>query len=120
MLKRYAIWDKKTPVITPTYEVFTAEQWLDKYPAAKLPNITVVCSAGEVNGGYFGSLNQMVASYTRMGCDFSDCTTDEDKLMAIEMFEDIRTSKATPTVSAEERIAAALEYQNLLAMDDVE
>lgn len=120
MLKRYAIWDKKTPIVTPTYEVFTAEQWLDKYPAAKLPNITVVCSAGEVNGGYFGSLNQMVANYTRMGCDFSNCTTAEDKLMAIEMFEDTRIAEVTSAVSAEERIAAALEFQNLLAMEDTE
>lgn len=119
MLKRYAIWDKQTPIITPTYEVFTAEQWLNKYPAAKLSSITVVCSAGEINGGFFGSLNQMVANYTRMGCDFTNCNTDEEKLMAIEMYEDVRTAKAL-TVSAEERIAAALEYQNLLAMEDVE
>ena len=32
-MKRYAIWDKKSPVIVPTGKVFTAAQWKEKYPA---------------------------------------------------------------------------------------
>ena len=51
MLKRYAIWDKESPVIVPTGKVFTAAQWKEKYPVAALESVTVVCAAGEVNGG---------------------------------------------------------------------
>lgn len=57
MLKRYAIWDKKTPVITPIGEYFTPEQWIERYPVAGLDNITIVCSVGDINGGYFGILS---------------------------------------------------------------
>ena len=119
MLKRYSIWDKKSPVITPIYEVLTAEQWMERYPVAKLDNITVVGSAGEVNGGFFGTLGQMRSMYENMGADFSACTTDEEVLEVIEAFEDsMNTPSDEPT--SEERIAAALEAQNLMAMDDVE
>ena len=83
-MKRYAIWDKQSPVIVPTGKVFTAEEWKEKYPVAALESITVVCAAGEVNGGFFGTLGQMVQMYTAQGADFSTCTTDEEytKLMA--------------------------------------
>ena len=58
-MKRYAIWNKRDPVITPVGEVLTAQQWIARYPAAGLESITVVCSAGEINGGFFGTLGQM-------------------------------------------------------------
>ena len=62
-MKRYAIWDKQSPVIVPTGKVFTADQWKEKYPVAALDSITVVCAAGEVNGGFFGTLGQMEQMY---------------------------------------------------------
>lgn len=115
-LKRYGIWDKRSQVITPSGEVFTAEQWKDRYPAAALDSIKVVCSAGEINGSFFGTLGQMVQRYEQMGADFSEATTNVEKLEVIEAFEDamnqppVDTGESTP----EERIAAALEYANLL------
>lgn len=119
MLKRYAIWDKKTPVITPIGEYFTPEQWIERYPVAGLDNITIVCSVGDINGGYFGILSQMVILYTDMGADFSEAETDEEKLEVIEAFEDMQNDPGDLTESTpEERIAAALELQNLLAMPD--
>ena len=114
MAKRYAIWDKKTTIITPIFEILTPEQWIDRYPVAKLDSITVVCSAGEINGGFFGTLTQMVDMYSNMGADFSEANTPEEKLEVIEAFEDMmNTPSNEPT--AEERMAAALEYQNMLA-----
>ena len=108
MAKRYTIWDKETPIITPIMEVLTPEQWMERYPVARLDSITVVCSAGEINGGFFGTLGQMVQMYEAQGCDFSACTTDEEKLEAIEAFEDaLNTPSTEPT--AEERTATALE-----------
>lgn len=115
MAKRYAIWDKVSPVVTPVGEYFTAAQWLERYPAAQV--LTYVCQAGEINGGFFDSLAQMKAVYTQAGADFSACETDEACLEVIEAFEDEQRT-AEPEASAEERIAAALEAQNLMAMDD--
>lgn len=114
-MARYAIWDKVTPIITPIGEVLTPEEWIARYPVAGLESITVVCSAGEINGGFFGTLGQMREMYESMGLDFSSCTTNEDILTTIEAFEDAKNN-AEPEPSAEERIAAAMEYQNLLSM----
>lgn len=117
MLKRYAIWDKQSPVIVPAGKVFTAREWMEKYPAAALERITVVCAAGEVNGGFFGTLGQMEQMYAAQGADFSACETAEDKLAVIEAFEDARNvPDETPT--ADERIAAALEYQVMASLPD--
>ena len=112
-MARYAIWDKVSPIITPVGEVLTAEQWIDRYPVAGLDSITVICSAGEINGGFFGTLSQMKTIYENEGADFSDCESDEEILARIEEFEAfMNTPSEEPT--AEERIAAAMEYQNLM------
>ena len=119
MAKRYAIWDKKTPVITPIGEVLSPAEWMQRYPMAALDSITVVCAAGEINGGFFGTLGRMVQMYGDMGADFSQATTDEEKLEVIEAFEDAQNDPGDVTESTpEERIAAALELANVMAMPD--
>ena len=57
----------------------------------------------------------MKSMYEQSGADFSECESNEDILAAIEAFED-KMNTPDPTPSAQERIAAALEYQNLLSM----
>lgn len=128
---RYSIWNKKDNIITPIGEVLTPEQWIERYPVAGLENITVICSAGEINGGFFGTLGQMVNNYQNQGADFSSCKTDEEKLAVIEAFdaekqrvqrEDSEAAILNETLRAESlaSIAASLEYQNMLTLDDVE
>lgn len=107
-MNRYAIWNKQDPILTPVGEVLTAEQWITRYPIAGVDSITVVCGGGEINGSFFGTLGQMVELYTRAGCDFSACETAEDKLAAIEAFEDAREAEA----AAAERAAAEAEASN--------
>ena len=114
MAKRYAIWNKEDVILTPIGEVLSPSQWISRYPIAGVETITVVCGAGEINGSFFGTLGQMVQMYEAQGADFSECTTPEEKLEVIEAFEDAMNTPSTePT--AEERIAAAMEYQNALA-----
>lgn len=116
-MSKYAIWNKQDPVLTPVGEVLTAEQWIQRWPLAGVDTITVVCAGGEINGAFFGTLGQMVDMYTKQGCDFSTCETAEDKLAAIEAFEDAREAEAAEAAaaaaeqeaSAAERQAAALE-----------
>lgn len=118
-MSKYAIWNKQDPIITPIGEVLTAEQWKERYPVAGVDSIKVVCADGEINGAFFGTLGQMVDMYSNQGCDFSACVTDEDKLAAIEAFED-EMNKPDDTPSAEERIAAAMEYQVMVTLPDAE
>lgn len=116
-MSKYAIWNKKDPILTPIGEVLTAEQWIQRYPIAGVESITVVCAAGEINGGFFGTLGQMVDIYTNQGCDFSTCENAEDKLAAIEAFEEAKAAEAAAAAEAAmaaemelaERNAAALE-----------
>ena len=108
MLKRYAIWDKKSIILTPIGEVLTPAQWIERYPVAGIETVTVVCAAGEINGAFFGTLGQMVQMYEANGADFTGCTTAEEKLAVIEAFEDAMNAPSTePT--PEERQATALE-----------
>lgn len=130
-MKKFKIWDKKTPIITPIGEYLTPEQWIARYPAAGKDSITVLCGAGEINGSIFATLGQTVMDYEKLGCDFSGCTTDEEKLEAIEAFEDAREAaeaEAIAEAKAKEEltamslasIAASLEYQNMMTLPDVE
>lgn len=126
-MKRYAIWNKKDPILTPIGEVLTAEQWIARYPIAGVETITVVCAYGEINGAFFGTLGQMVQMYEQQGADFSACTTNEEKLEVIEAFEDERNTPQETGISNEEltatalaSIASSLEYQNMLTLEDVE
>lgn len=125
-MKRYAIWNKVDPIFTPIGEVLAAEKWIERYPIAGVDSITVVCAAGEINGGFFGTLGQMKQVFEAQGCDFSACTTNEEILEAIEAFED-EMSKPSEVVSNEEltasslaSIAASLEYQNMMTLEDTE
>ena len=122
-MKRYAIWNKKDPVITPVGEVLTAEQWIERYPVAGVPSITVVCAAGEINGGFFGTLGQLKQMYEADGADFSAYETPEEILEAIEAWEDYVpevSNEPTPeerTASALEALASGQTTENMAAMD---
>ena len=96
-MKRYSIWNKKDNILTPVGEVLTPEQWIERRPIAGVESITVVCSAGEINGAFFGTLGAMVQTYEKEGADFSACTTPEEKLAVIEAFEDERDKMKTRT-----------------------
>lgn len=108
MANRYAIWDKVSQIITPVGEVFEAEQWMARYPVARVESIKIVCAAGEINGGFFGVLSQMKAMWEQQGVDFSACTTDEEILAAIEAAED-ESNAPSNEPTTEERTATALE-----------
>lgn len=116
-MARYQIWDKQSTVITPIGEQLTPSEWLARYPWAGMDGVHMVISGGVINGGCALVLEDMVEQYTRMGCDFSTCKSPEEQLAAIEAFEDMPVvAEYVPT--AEERIAAALEYQNIVGMED--
>ena len=113
---RYQIWDKQTDIFTPSGHKFTATEWLAKYPWADLPGVKMIITSGTINGGAAMEFQATVDRYAEMGADFSNCTTDEEYLAAIEDFELHPPGYDQPTI--EERTAAALEAQVLMAMPE--
>ena len=124
-MSRYAIWDKKSDIITPSMDVFTAEQWMERYPAARLENVKIVCGGGQINGSVIGTLDQWIEDKKNnpvggFTCDFEGCVTDQDYLDRIEEFENFINSQHSTVISPEERIAAALEAQVMMALPDAD
>lgn len=114
-MSRYAIWNKEDTIYTPVGEALTPEQWISRYGWIANPAAVPVISSGLVNGAFSGELSQMRKMYENAGADFSECTTNEEVLAAIEAYED-EMNAASDEPSAEERIAAAMEYQNMMSL----
>mgnify|MGYP000520814186 CR=1 FL=1 len=112
-MKRYAIWNKRDPILTPIGEVLTAEEWIDRYPIAGMRLGHSCLRRRGDQRRVFRHSGQMVQMYEAQGADFSGCETAEDKLAVIEAFEDERNKPSTePTV--EERTAAAWSFSPCL------
>lgn len=117
MAKRYAIWDKVSDIYTPIGEKLTAEEWIARYGWINAAGAVPVVAAGLINGALIDELGQMKTRYEQMGATFDEGLSNEQLLDAIETWEDEQSSKPVETEpTAEERIAAALEYQNLLSL----
>ena len=135
MLKKYSLWDKQSPVITPSGEIFTADQWIERYPIAALENIHIVGAAGVINGGIFGVLEQMIAEAQSQGCEFDEGLTPLECLERIEEFEEeieaemqikmqedklAEEQALMESIIENQRIADALEDLVVLQMPDIE
>ena len=110
---KYQIWDKTSHVFTPIGEDLIPEQWINRYGWIKNPAAVPVVAAGIINGGYSGELSQMTAIAEDAGAVFEDGLTNEELLDAIAEFED-SMNRPSDESTPEERIAAALEYNNML------
>lgn len=115
-MARYQIWDGVSDIYTPSGARFTAAEWAQKYPWVKLPGAKMMITTGIINGGCAMEFGATVEHYKRLGAGIEEGMSDAEIMAAIEAFEDNppRTTESTP----EERIAAALELQNLMAMPD--
>ena len=115
-MSKYAIWNKNDDVITPIGEVLTPEQWIERYPMAKI--LDIVIGGGTINGSFCMEYTSFVDMYKKMGVDFSECSTKQECLDLIEQFEDEQNS--IQTIDSQTRIADALEDLVVLSMPDVE
>lgn len=112
-MAKYKIWDKQEDIYTigrdkDTGKVhWTAREYIDyNAPWADNPNVKVIVGGGAINGTMFMEYEATKEFYVRQGVDFSVCTTDEEVLEAMEAWDN---RVIEPTVTAEERSAAALE-----------
>ena len=120
--KRYVVWDEQSQVVTPSGRVFSAEEWFEMYPMARLDSIDLVLSGGVVNGAICYVYQEMIDRYDEV-LDFSNCESKQECLDIIEAYEkelEKTQEKEVEIITPEERIAAALEAQVMMAMDDVE
>ena len=125
-MARYQIWDKQSKVYTPGGKgVFTAEEWKTMHPWTGIEGVNVVLSGGTINGALLENYADMAARYQRAGAALDLTKTPAEVLADIETYEDEQAAaqlaaaqEAANTPSADERIAAALELQNLLALPD--
>jgi len=102
-------YDGSKTYMFPNGELATPERVKKDYPAVEaFTHIIETDEAGQV----MFAIQNLAANKSQMGIDVS--VSDEE---AIKQIEDIRNAPAPePEVSAEERIAAALEFQNVLNM----
>lgn len=118
-MSKYIIWDKVSDVITPVGEILTPEEWMERYPVAKVPSLDlVVAGDSAINGAFCQEYTSFVALYENSGCDFTGCTSKQDFLDAVEAFENQRNEEAANYIDPQERIAAATEAQLLIAMEN--
>lgn len=110
------IWDKVSPIFTPSGEMFTAEQWISMYQWVNIPGAVPVISVGPINGGEMSELSVLKANAVSMGATFADDLTPEALLDAIVAFHDEANAAAANAVSDQTRIADALEDMNELQL----
>lgn len=123
-MARYAIWDKTSDIYTLGKDANGKSQWTaDEYirehaPWAANPKVKVIVGGGAINGTVFMEFDATVDFYKKQGAAITDGMTDEEMLAAIEDFED--NPPVSNKATAEERIAAALEYQVMASLPDEE
>lgn len=115
--KRYQIWNKTDNIITPIGEVLSPEQWIERYPMARV--LDIIIGGGAINGSVCMEYTSTVDMYEKMGCDFTGCKSKQDYLDAIEAFENAQ-NQSVEIISDEQRIADALEDLVVLNMPDAE
>lgn len=105
-IERY---DGSKTYMFPNGELATPDRVKKDYPAVEaFAHIVETDEAGQV----MFAIQNLAAIKSQMGIDIS--VSEED---AINLIEELRNAPAPePEVSAEERIAAALEFQNVLNM----
>lgn len=114
---KYKIWNKQDNLITPIGEVLTPQQVFERYPAAAVNGIKYIICDTPINMAVFMEFEATKEHYKRLGVPITDTMTDQEVLDAISYWEE---NPPAPEPTAEERVAAALEFQNLMLLPDIE
>lgn len=114
---KYKIWDKQTNLVTPIGEVLTPQEVFQRFPASALPEMKYIIADQPISMAVFMEFQATKEHYKSLGVPITDNMTDQEVLDAISNWEE---NLPNPEPTAEERIAAALEFQNLLALPDQE
>ena len=117
-MAKYVFWDKQTDIYTLGKDkdtgkmCWTAQEYIDeKAPWAANPNVKVIVAGGAINGLLFMEYEATKEFYLNQGMEIPEGTSDEEVLSLMEAWDN---RVIVPEPDANERIAAALEYQNLI------
>lgn len=116
---KYKIWNKEETLFTPVKSFSPEEYMADHAPWAAIPGIKCVIADAPINCSIFAEFEVFKESYRQMGAAFDDTMSDQEVLDAISDFEEQQREvqrEAASTPTAEERMAAAMEFQNLMTM----
>lgn len=104
------IYDEKTRMY-PSGKVATKDVVYADYPAAKVFTHVIGTDRSDQVIRSIQNLNMLKEQY-----DIADDVSDEEAVAAIQEIMNTPAEPVEEPVTADERIAAALEYQNLLTM----
>ena len=116
---KYKIWNKTEDIFTLGIDEngkaqWTAEEYINqKAPWASIQGVKVIVGNGVINGTCFMEFEATKEHYKNLGADINDNMTDDEVLQVMEDFENTPQEQLP---AAEERIAAALEFNNILNM----
>jgi len=128
---RYKIWNKTDRLFTPSGDSFSAEEVLAKYKLAQ--SFDHIINDAPINMGVFMEFTQTKEIYQPRIIDMAS-TTETTELEKAEIIAEYKALTVQATLdmitflednqpaeeaTAEERIASALEFQNLLALPDM-
>ena len=118
-MSRYVLWDRVSQVITPSGEIFTPQEWEDRYPAAAL--IPYVMSGKSMNGALMQDYETMKDMAIAQGCDLDGIADGQPVLDAIEAFEDAQAeAQQAAEESARQAELEEAALANELAQREVE
>jgi len=108
---RYEIFDGTKTYMFPNGELATPEVIKQRFPA-----VTMFPHVLEINGNVIQAVMELQA--TRHIMNIPDDLTDEEAIA--EMTKRANQPPAPPPPTPDERIAAAMEFQNLMSLPDKE
>lgn len=112
MYRKLEIYNHEKTYLFPNMCVATPEEVAKNYSAVNIPSLTTVIETDESGIMFYTAPEPISVLKSRHGVNQS--LSDEEAIAAIE--EILNAPQPDPEPTAEERIAAALEFQNLLSM----
>jgi hypothetical protein len=106
------LFDRTKTYVTPDGRVQTPEAIGMMFAIVNIPDLKLVIQT-DITATYLYTAPEPLGTMAqRLGLDYTLYATDEDLLVAMENI--LNAPQPEPEPTAEERIAASLEYQNLM------
>lgn len=114
-MRKLTIYDNTKTYYYPSREEATPERVSVDFPIVNATDLKLVIETDPDDGIMFYTAPEPINNMARgMGLNPADYSTDEELLQAME--DILNAPQPEPEPSAEERIAAAMEYQNLMSI----
>jgi hypothetical protein len=106
------LFDRTKTYVTPDGNAQTPDALGMMFTIVNVPDIKLVIQTDITATYLYTSPEPLGTMAQRLGLDYTQYATDEELLVAME--DILNVPQAVPEPTAEERIAASLEYQNLM------